>query len=989
MRRTRKTPWRLAILTTFASLLGRPATSGPRASEGLVINEIVSDAARCGVDEDGDASDWLEIANLSADAVDLGGWTLTDDLGYVAKWRFPRYSLASGGHLRVWCSGKDRILPSRAAIEAGHAATGEVLVGSDVSWRYVAGGASDPGPPETWADPTFDDRQWAEGPPPFGFGEADVETALPPGTAALFLRHRFEADPSKIHGIVLRVRFDDGFACFLNGSLVASENVSTTERLMFGSRATSATEPQKHRYYDISDGVRGLVLGTNLLAIAVVNVMPSSEDLFIAPEVEVLEPVFHTNFRIASEGEVLLLSSPDGQSLSGIHAPALGTDRSFGRYPDGTGEYGHLLYPSPGRSNPGPLLTMPVPGDLHATLDRGYYGGPLTTIFGLDLPVPLELRFSIDGSRPMPESPILRGPIGVSGSSVVRVGGYLAGHEVVSSSARSYFVGGDRLTLPAIAVSVAPEDLLAVHLSAGGRGGKVERECYLEAFDPAGRAIAFGPAGLRLHGATIRPSKRQYRTHFREVYGMGRLRGALFTGAEVFDKLVFRGPDASSPYGTVMHPVLFEDQLVRIMHERLGGTTARGGWYHLFINMEHRGIYNVVERIDEEFLATRTGVAGWTVVKAGERISGSDAVWNELRTLATQPTTEESLARLSEIVDLVDFARFYALHVWFGNRDWAHNNWHAARIPGKTPWRFLTWDAEWIGTLSPEESVEHGMTTGFVGTLVRRLLGDPVFEETLLSEMQRAVHGELSSRAVIEEIETLRAILEPDMPSEVATIGGSLETWRLGVAELEEFCRGRDVAVFEALARSEQLSLPVALRVVPSRVRRCPGTTVVVKGVRLGPETRVRVGGFDAQVTQVGLEDLRIVVPEEALLGRYPDLRTEDPAGMGFTAHGLLELIDARSGFVRGDADGDGRLSMTDAVLTVLDAIGRRQVDGNCPAALDADESGEIDLSDAVRLLRYLFAYGDPPPPPYPACGPDSVGAPLPCDRECPPCDSR
>jgi hypothetical protein len=47
----------------------------------LVITEFVAANATGLVDEDGDYSDWIEIYNQSNTALNLAGWSLTDDPG--------------------------------------------------------------------------------------------------------------------------------------------------------------------------------------------------------------------------------------------------------------------------------------------------------------------------------------------------------------------------------------------------------------------------------------------------------------------------------------------------------------------------------------------------------------------------------------------------------------------------------------------------------------------------------------------------------------------------------------------------------------------------------------------------------------------------------------------------------------------------------------------------------------------------------------------
>ncbi len=93
-----------------------------------------------------------------------------------------------------------------------------------------------------------------------------------------------------------------------------------------------------------------------------------------------------------------------------------------------------------------------------------------------------------------------------------------------------------------------------------------------------------------------------------------------------------------------------------------------------------------------------------------------------------------------------------------------------------------------------------------------------------------------------------------------------------------------------------------------------------------------------------------------------------------------LETVPLEARFRRGDADGDGLVSIADAVqLLWYLFLGRNGFD--CADAADADDNGEIDLSDPIRILDYLYRNGGPPPAPGPsACGDDPTADAYRCD---------
>jgi hypothetical protein len=79
----------------------------------------------------------------------------------------------------------------------------------------------------------------------------------------------------------------------------------------------------------------------------------------------------------------------------------------------------------------------------------------------------------------------------------------------------------------------------------------------------------------------------------------------------------------------------------------------------------------------------------------------------------------------------------------------------------------------------------------------------------------------------------------------------------------------------------------------------------------------------------------------------------------------------AEPGFLRGDADGEGHLEITD-VLRVIDRTFLGGPALLCEDAADSNDDGSLDLSDPITLLGHLFLGGPPLPPPGPGvCGPD------------------
>ncbi len=62
----------------------------------------------------------------------------------------------------------------------------------------------------------------------------------------------------------------------------------------------------------------------------------------------------HTNFRIDQDGEILILSAPDGFTVVDYLQPVfIARDVSYGRYPDGANSWQYFTDPTPGQANKG------------------------------------------------------------------------------------------------------------------------------------------------------------------------------------------------------------------------------------------------------------------------------------------------------------------------------------------------------------------------------------------------------------------------------------------------------------------------------------------------------------------------------------------------------------------------------------------------------------------------------------------------------------
>ena len=146
--------------------------------------------------------------------------------------------------------------------------------------------------------------------------------------------------------------------------------------------------------------------------------------------------------------------------------------------------------------------------------------------------------------------------------------------------------------------------------------------------------------------------------------------------------------------------------------------------------------------------------------------------------------------------------------------------------------------------------------------------------------------------------------------------------------------------------------------------------------VAISPGPRVTDVAYVDQTPVQGLNTYRL---ETTLCG------SKCSGGNAVTCQG--EITPPGAKFHRGDADDNGKLELTDAVR-ILAFLFTAGPPPTCADAADADDNGKLELTDGVRILRFLFQGDVGPAPPGPpgdgvACGTDPTPVDAGTDLGC------
>lgn len=548
---------------TFESLEARLALVGD-----LSITEFMAGNSDTLDDQDGEASDWVEIHNASQAAVDLNGWHLTDDADDLAKWSFPSVSIPAGGYLVVFASGKDRAVsgselhtnfrleaageylaliqpdgvtiasefepeypPQASDVSYGlvqTAAASISMIGPDAEARVLVPSAVNGGDAlgEAWKAADFDDAAWNTGTTGIGFERAagyenlirlDVGDAMFRVNQSVFVRLPFQfADVSRLLSLTLRMKYDDGFVAYLNGALVARRNAP--ESLSWDSGATALhpdLDAMSFEQIDITPFLGDLREGENVLAIHGLNAGVASNDFLIVPELSGVER------SSSSEAFFRYLTSatPGATNVSEAYE-VLTSQPTFSAT---SGIYDNPIEVTVTSTTPGATLAYTLDGTLPSTTNGRQVdpadGASLAEIsFPVDMTGTIRVAAFKAGALPAPAvsasyvilSYVAQQPANPPGLPSTWAGGFPADYgmdpDVIDTTLPGYDLRTALLSLPSLVVTARNDDLFSATsgIYANSDARGQERHASVELINPDGSDGFQIDAGLQMHGNSSR-----------------------------------------------------------------------------------------------------------------------------------------------------------------------------------------------------------------------------------------------------------------------------------------------------------------------------------------------------------------------------------------------------------------------------------------------------------------------------------------------------
>jgi hypothetical protein len=435
---------------------------------------------------------------------------------------------------------------------------------------------------------------------------------------------------------------------------------------------------------------------------------------------------------------------------------------------------------------------------IEASIPRGLCDVP----FALTLTAPSDdamIRYTLDGTEPTPNNgDTYSVPLKISKTTLLRVAAFKGRTRVSAVSTYSYlfvdqilhqpndppgFPSGsnawsgmppayqmdervvndpayrDRMrdalkSLPIVSL-VCPRDELfgrgGLYLNTLQRGDAWEKPCSAEMILPGADTAFQIDCGLRIQGGMNRQSspKHSFRLVFKEKYGPGKLRYALFPDSPVkkFDTLVLRADYNNSwvhrDPAARLRAQRTRDAWMKDSHRAMGWVAAHNRYVHLFLHGLYWGIYDFTERPDASFAAAYFGGAreDYDVVNEFQAKNGVLDQFDRMHSL-TGLAGKKQYQKLQEVLDVTNFIDYVLLNYYAGNQDWGEQkNWYAIhrRQPGAR-FQYFVWDGEQLLHDVRDNTVSNPYVMPF--RMMEELKGNAEFRGAFAVRVKRHFFGD-------------------------------------------------------------------------------------------------------------------------------------------------------------------------------------------------------------------------------------------------------
>ena len=537
----------------------------------------------------------------------------------------------------------------------------------------------------------------------------------------------------------------------------------------------------------------------------------------------------HTNFKITQtkNNETIIISDAAGVFQDSVQVIPNQESHSRGREVNGSAVWSVFVSATPGANNTNAMqeyAATPV-----FSQNPGYYSAPINLVISSADPN-ATIYYTTNGDSPDNTSNIYTGPINIAVTSVVKAIAYSSNQNVPPSFIEySTFFINDTHTIPILSISGDNGQSGLVDLLDGGWGSSsLEPKGAIEWFDKNGILLDKGTGEFNKHGNdSWAYDQRGFDYVMRDQFGYNyALQDKIFytKDRDKFQRVIVKAAaNDNYPFSYGGSGAHIRDAYIQHlsqigdlrMDERSTSSCI------VYLNGEYWGVYEIREKVDDhdftdhyydqdrnnlQYLKTWGGT--WTEYGAPNAQIDWD---NFVNFVTTNPMTiQANYNQAKSEYNMGSLIDYFLLNTYTLCQDWL--NWNTAWWRGMDPagdkkkWRYTLWDmdntfdhgANYTNIPSSDPNAEpcDPSTLGNTGgqghvPIWNEMLTNQEFHDDYINRWQDLANGPLSCDFMIQVLDSMIAVIDPEMPRQIAKWGGTYIAWQNNVTTLRNFILAR------------------------------------------------------------------------------------------------------------------------------------------------------------------------------------------------------
>ena len=814
------------------------------------INEYTTKKTVTFTDSEGDYGAWAEIYNFGEKEVKLKGLYLSDDEEKFSKWAFPDITIAPGGYITVFMMGKE-IEYAGGEIQATFTLSGKETKlgiyngkGDEIDSAPVYELESnmtcgrDPENPDKWLFFPRATRNAKNTVPGF----EDIESARYPKYKTAYI--------SEV--VAVNATLDSS----PDGKTYSSGELCDYYDLYDYIEIKNPTDED----LDLSQFYIGKKTFDEAIWLPTVNVKAGGyRIIYFADETryDSKKDQVYVDLGLNRYRNDVYLFDKQGNVVDSINTSLLFDKTSAGRVSDEDSTVYYFTTVTPGKENNAVPLSKAV-GSPSFSLEGGYVeAGQTLTI---NVPEGCIVYYTTDGSYPTQNGILYRAPITIDKTMSVRARAYKS-NALPSDDVSVSFIVGRKHNMPVVFINAEDEDLFSEKTGIWADGPNFDTESmkyddpslggdekenlffkdapkanYWQSWerpvsftyiDENGTQVLNFNAGIKTFGQYSRVhDQKSVSINLKDKYGIKEVVYPFFGDnyINVFSNLVLRGAGQDANRAHIRDAFIARALLGKINCEVMNYRPVV-----CYVNGVYWGIYDLRERISDEFVANHTGadpdnldrMKGSSIVQ-----SGTSENYNALYKFVTNNdmTNSDNYAKVCKWIDIDNYIDYWISQIYFANTDPGNIKFYRERTEdGK--WRWIPYDFDWSMSSKENRMKDYVFKQDKkIYGIIQRLIKNSTFKKKFISRFCELLNDTLNPDRLMPLLRELTNEIAEEMPYHIERWGfrnrdddryvsgilmsapSSMTHWESHIATIEDWLRDRDTNIIEHMKSTFGLS---------------------------------------------------------------------------------------------------------------------------------------------------------------------------------------